>query len=205
MTGDMSRSFVVTEERTGVEQSLASTSSRVQNDPFCKLPTELIHHMINYMEGHDIISLRQCSRCVRQTTRSPTFWKSLLLREQPWLWDTPFSTDLWEPSLSSDNTDTSARVPTDWENLYVALEKSTAKCFGTKGKYLGLANRRRIWKVCEKITNVYWSRFWPQKDEIREAEDSADPLPPPDGYEAWDYSSPEEWEETEDEEDDGWQ
>lgn len=134
--GDMSRSFVVTEERKGVEQSLASISSRVQNDPFCNLPSELIHHMTSYMEGHDIISLRQCSRCVRQTTRSPTFWKRLLLREQPWLWDTPFSIDLWEPSLSSDNTDTSARVPTDWENLYVALEKSTAK-FWHEGEVFG--------------------------------------------------------------------
>jgi hypothetical protein len=65
--------FILTEERKNVEESLATKLTRVQNDPFCKLPVELIHHIAYYTEGHELIALRQVSRFVRQATRSSSF------------------------------------------------------------------------------------------------------------------------------------
>jgi hypothetical protein len=167
--------FLFTEERKKVEQSLTSKVTRVQNDPFCKLPTELIHHIANYMDGHELIALRQESRFVRQATRSSNFWKRLLLREQAWLWDTPFSVAFWEPSGKAAST----QHLVDWEKLYIVMEKSTARCFGTKGAMMALANRRRIWKVCEEMARVYWEK-WPQREELREADRHAERAPIPD-------------------------
>jgi hypothetical protein len=87
----MIRDFILTEERKGVEHSLATKVTRVQNDPFRKLPVELIQHIAKCTDGHDLIAIRQASRFFRQATRSGNFWKRMLLREQAWLWHTPFS------------------------------------------------------------------------------------------------------------------
>jgi hypothetical protein len=165
----MIRDFVLTEERKGVEQSLATKVTRVQSDPFRKLPVELIEHIAEFAEGHDLIAIRQVSRFFRQATRSGNFWKRLLLCEQAWLWDTPFSLEHWESSGKA----TSTQELVDWEKLYIVMEKSTARCFGTKGEMMALANRRRIWRVCEEIARVYWKK-WPKREELREADRCAE-------------------------------
>jgi hypothetical protein len=190
--------FIITEERKGVERSLATKLARVQNDPFCKLPVELIHHIANYTEGHELIALRQVSPFVRQATRSSIFWKRMLLREQAWLWDTPFSLECWEPSGKAAGTQHSV----DWEKLYIGMEKSTARCFGTKGAMMALANRRRIWKVCEQIARVYWKK-WPKREKLREADRCAERALIPKDNRRYDgeTASEEEEEEEEDEED----
>lgn len=69
----MIRDFVLAEERKGVEQSLATKVTRVQNDPFRKLPVELIEHIAEHTQGHDLIAIRQVSRFFRQATRSGNF------------------------------------------------------------------------------------------------------------------------------------
>jgi len=173
--------FTLTEERKGVEESLATKLTRVQNDPFCKLPVELIHHIAYYTEGHELIALRQVSRFVRQATRSNSFWKRMLLREQAWLWDTPFSLECWEPPGEAAGT----QHLVDWEKLYIVMEMSTARCFGTKGTMMALANRRRIWKVCEQIARVYWKK-WPKREELREADRCAERAPIPEDNDCYD-------------------
>jgi hypothetical protein len=188
--------FIATEERKSVEQSLASKVTHVQHDPFCKLPVELIHHVASYMEGHELIALRQVSRFVRQATRSSSFWKRLLLREQAWLWDTPFSVAFWEPSGEAGST----QHMVDWEKLYIVMENSTASGFGTKGAMMALANRRRIWKVCGEIARVYWKK-WPRREEFWEADRYAERAPIPEEISgAYDDDSPSDEEEDEDEE-----
>jgi hypothetical protein len=186
----MIRDFILTEERKGVEQSLATKVTRVQNDPFCKLPVELIHHVAGYMKGRDLIGLRQVSRFARQATRSSSFWKRMLLREQAWLWDTPFSIECWESPGKAPSTQQLA----DWEKLYIVMEKSTARCFGTKGAMMALANRRRIWKVCEEIAKVYWKK-WPRREEMREADRLAKRLPIPENNSAYRGETPSDSEE----------
>ena len=170
----MIRDLILTEERKGVEQSLATKVTRVQNDPFRKLPVELIQHIAEYTKGHDLIAIRQVSRLFRQATRLSSLWKRLLLREQAWLCDTPFSVEHWESSGKA----TSTQELVDWEKLYIVMEKSTARCFGTTGAMMALANRRRIWRVCEEIARVYWKK-WPKREEMREADRCAERLPIP--------------------------
>ena len=105
----------------------------------------------------------------------------MLLREQAWLWDTPFAIECWEPSGKA----RSSQQFVDWEKLYIVMEKSTARCFGTKGAMMALANRRRIWKVCEEIARVYWKK-WPEREELREADRCAERAPIPEGDNSYD-------------------
>jgi hypothetical protein len=59
------------------------------------------------------------------------------------------------------------------------MERSTARCFGIKGAMMALANRRRIWKVCEEIARIHWEK-WPQREELREADRYTERAPIPD-------------------------
>jgi hypothetical protein len=174
--------FILTEDRKNAGRSLASKTETTdaQQDPFCRLPTELIHHVTDHMDGQELIALNRASRSVWHATRSTSFWKRRLLREQAWLWDSPFSISFWTA------TDTQHAI--DWEKLYMVLEKSTGRGFGTKGEMMGLANRRRIWKVCGEISRVYWE-VWPQRDELREADYLAERVPVPDGNRNYDDES----------------
>jgi hypothetical protein len=164
--------FILTEERKNVERSLASKTTYVHNDPFCKLPIELVHCIAEHMEGHELIALRQVSRFVRQATRSSSFWKKLLLREQAWLWGTPFTIKSWESTEKAAGT----QHLVDWEKLCIVLEKFTASGIESKGWQMALANRRRIWKACKEIAGVYW-KTWPQKDSLWEADRLAERMP----------------------------
>jgi hypothetical protein len=190
--------YILTEERKSVEQSLATKVTRVQNDPFCKLPVELVHQIANYIEGNELIALRQVSRFVRQATRSSDYWRRLLFHEEAWLWDTPFSVEFWEPPGKSTNT----QHLVDWEKLYIVMEKSTASGIGTKGAMMALANRRRIWKVCGEIARAYWKE-WPRREEFWEADQYAERVPIPyDNFYYEDETTSGSEEDEDDEEDD---
>lgn len=148
MHDTITNDFVLSDERK-LQDSQPRKTIHMQQDPFCKLPPELIFHTTTYMEGLDILALRKASLSFRNTTSDSKFWKSLLQREQKWLWDSIFDFKFWEsPERPQDQT-------VDWKKLYTLLEKSSGYSYGLKGEMMALANRRRIWKVCERIGEVY--------------------------------------------------
>lgn len=60
---------------------------------------------------------------------------------------------LWvPPDLFREESDIPA---IDWMKVYLLLESATAYPYGTKGVYMGLANRRRIWTPCEQLRSRY--------------------------------------------------
>jgi hypothetical protein len=61
----------------------------------------------------------------------------------PWLWEL-------EPNLILDIIDA--------KGLYLWLDKVTTPRFGMEGPFMGIANRRRIWRVCEEVKKVYMER-----------------------------------------------
>lgn len=140
----------------------------IQQDPFYKLPSELILHTTSYMEGPDILALRKASLSFRNTTNDSKFWKSLLQREQKWVWDSIFDLKFWESSERPQGQ------TIDWKKLYTLLEKSTGYSYGLKGEMMALANRRRIWKVCERIGKVY-ENVLQQGEELKETDRVAGP------------------------------
>lgn len=162
----------ILDDEASPEDPRGNMTECIRRDPFQTLPAELIHRTMDFLEGHDIFAFREASPFARDATSNSTFWKSLLRREQKWLWGSFFGLDFWE---SRSLTQTRS---VDWEKLYVVLEEATAKTFGIKGDLMGLANRRRIWRTCEEIAEAYWS-FWPQRLDLREADRLAEPAPVP--------------------------
>lgn len=159
--------FVLSDKRK-LQDSQPRKTIHIQQDPFCKLPPELILHTTTYMEGLDILALRKASLSFRNTTSDSKFWKSLLQREQKWLWDSIFDPRFWESSERPQSQSV------DWKKLYTLLEKSTGYSYGLKGEMMALANRRRIWKVCERIGEVY-DNVLQQGEELKEADRVAGP------------------------------
>lgn len=54
-------------------------------DPFSKLPQELKLMVLSYLGLIDIANIRLASRCFRQLSQG--FFRSLILRDMPWLWE----------------------------------------------------------------------------------------------------------------------
>lgn len=119
-------------------------------DPFGALANELIHHITSYLDGREVLSLRQASMSVRDSTSGPSYWKPRVEKDMEWLWIPP---DLHHRITSHDDDGDSHQI--DWMKVYALFDNATARPWGMRGKYMGLANRRRIWTVCEKLRSLY--------------------------------------------------
>lgn len=114
------------------------------HDPFNKLPTEILWNVAGHLPVGPLKSLAAASPFFRRATRGNAFWKSYFQREMAWAWDVLAAvTAQTEP----------AKI--DYERLCLWLDKISTPQFGARGPFLGLANRRRIWSVCQEIANQY--------------------------------------------------
>jgi hypothetical protein len=121
-------------------------------DPFQKLSNELILHMANHLEAKDLFSLRQASMIAREVTSGNTFWKPRVQKDMAWLWIPNRLFD--DAKLRSEQTD---EPLIDWMKVYLLFDGATARPYGMSGLYMGLANRRRVWKACEQLKSAYVS------------------------------------------------
>lgn len=132
-----------------------SVSIGVRNtitDPLQKLSNELVLHVASYLEAKDLFSLRQASMIAREVTSGNTFWKPRVQKDMAWLW---IPNQLFDDAeLRSGRKD---EPPIDWMKVYLLFDGATASPYGMSGLYMGLANRRRIWKACEQLKWAYVS------------------------------------------------
>lgn len=138
------------EAQLNEEQTSQVGTCDLTTDPFHALSNELIHHITSYLRGKDVLSLRQASMIVRGSTSGNDFWKSRVHRDMPWLWIPP---DLNQKADICAGE--SEKRPIDWLKVYRVFDSVTARPWGMKGKYMGLANRRRIWAACEQLRLLY--------------------------------------------------
>ncbi|KAM0715763.1 hypothetical protein Q7P37_008277 [Cladosporium fusiforme] len=101
----------ILDDEASPEDPQGNMTECIRRDPFQTLPAELIHRTMDFLEGHDIFAFREASPFARDATSNSTFWKSLLRREQKWLWGSIFDPDFWE-SRSLTKTQS-----VDWERL----------------------------------------------------------------------------------------
>jgi hypothetical protein len=113
-------------------------------DPFEKLSNELIHHVTSYLKGDEVFLLRQASMIVREATSGNSFWMPRVQKDLAWL---------WVPHRLFTKNST-----IDWMKGYLLFDSATARPWGMRGVYIGLANRRRIWNACETLKEGYLSR-----------------------------------------------
>lgn len=125
-----------------LEQS--DLSHKVQNDVFTKLPYDILHLIFLHLSTSDMLSLIHASYSVCSATRSTSFWKSQIrTRILPWFWEIE---DLFDSTFPTDF---------NFKGTFLWLEKLTRAEFGMIGPFLGLANRRRIWNVCQELVPSY--------------------------------------------------
>ncbi|KAH6617563.1 hypothetical protein F5144DRAFT_499211 [Chaetomium tenue] len=117
-------------------------------DPFAGLPVEILHTILRFLSGDTLISLRRASWAVFCMTRHNSFWKWFLKHEMAWL------TEL-RPLLS----DPRPGPEPSYRALYLWLDKATAPRYGVEGPFMALANRRRIWSVCEQLSPHYFRQL----------------------------------------------
>jgi hypothetical protein len=119
---------------------------RMIYDPFRDLPYEILHRIFSFLPGDSILELIVASWPVHSVTRSNLFWKKLILSDMPWLWE-------FERAVIAD-----LAGQVDFKNLYLDLNRKTKAKLNMRGPFLGLANRRRIWGVCEQLVGLYLKR-----------------------------------------------
>jgi hypothetical protein len=136
------------EKPKGQCDSLVGTQKTIA-DPFRTLSNELIHHITSYLDGKELFLLRRASMIVREATNGKSFWMPRVQKDMGWLWV--------HPELFALGNATRLNPPIDWMKVYLLFNTVTARPWGMRGVYMGLANRRRIWNVCEGIKSLYMS------------------------------------------------
>lgn len=113
--------------------------------PFGKLPLEIVYQICSYLPGDSLRALSQASLSIQSVTQDNWFWKRFIQWEMPWFWK--FQTSHGSKSFPPD---------LNYKRLYLWLDKMTAPRYGMDDLTLiGVANRRRIWGVCEQLADRY--------------------------------------------------
>jgi len=136
----LSNSFKIPKANLSIRQKVAK-------DPLGALPYDILHLICSHLPRESLVSLITASWPVFVATRHNNgFWKQRIRQEMPWFWE------LQELIAKCDYRDV------DFKDLYLWLDKATIPRSGIAGMLLAIANRRRIWGVCEKIGDKYFSR-----------------------------------------------
>lgn len=114
-------------------------------DVFNSLPPELRHEVFKLLPAGSILALKAASWAMHTTTLPREFWKHRLRSEMPWLWEI-HDLDVFESQELEDKA----------SKLLLDIQVKSQYTSKNDDYILGLANRRRIWGVCEQIQSLYF-------------------------------------------------
>ncbi|KAL0262037.1 hypothetical protein SLS55_003472 [Diplodia seriata] len=130
----------------------ASLSARVRRDPFARLPYDITHQILLLLPAEAVPRLATASypvhAAVRSSARNPGFWRQALRRCMPWFWE--LHVLMRHGTVDPEET--------DFKGLFLWLEACTRPRRGLEGPFMGVANRRRVWGVCEQYDALYVRR-----------------------------------------------
>ncbi|KLJ09372.1 hypothetical protein EMPG_15235 [Blastomyces silverae] len=142
----------------------------VVNDPFDKIPFDILYNILSWLSGRSIRALSNASWAVNSVTRYNGFWKQLLAREMEWLWeindilDDDCGEDSDGEADNDDNEDSGSEgrgIPDDLslKRLYLYLDEKTTPTYAMDAEFMSLGNRRRIWRPCQQLAKVYFKKL----------------------------------------------
>jgi hypothetical protein len=138
----------------GGEQPKEREFSCTVTDPFDKLPHELIDSIADSLAVSELLLLCQTSMVVREATRGSGIWRRKVHKDMRW------AVDVMSELFGEEKAVGPEEDPVDWMKAYMLFGRANARdAWGMKGDYLGLANRKRIWGVCEQIRVLYEARL----------------------------------------------
>jgi hypothetical protein len=134
------------------EQPSASSldlGHKVRHDALTVLPYDVLHGIFAQLSIKDTLSLLKASWHVFDSTRDPAFWKLMIrLHIIPFFWEL----DGLLKTTTFPNT-------FDWRGAFQWLDEITKGTFGMEGPLMSIANRRRIWGVCQQIAPMYYEKL----------------------------------------------
>jgi len=131
--------------------SLGTLRTPTVQDPFSRLPPEILIDVFRLLPSDSLRALLNASWPALSATRRNGFWKWFLKHDMPWLWE------LWP--LVAEMEQLRGSEPS-YKSLYVWLRKATTPECGMRGPAMHLANRRRIWGVCEQLAPRYFRHLY---------------------------------------------
>lgn len=130
--------------------SNTDTRERVRSDIFTKLPYDLVYRLSTMLPDADLFNLAQASWPIHALLRGVgQFWQQRLKGSMPWFFEL-------HELLEQDQT---ILQESDPKRIYLWAEKITRPKRWMTGPFMGVANRRRIWSVCEELNERYQPRL----------------------------------------------
>jgi hypothetical protein len=135
-----------------IMKSLEKKGSPHQNsqseDIFNVLPIELRHEVFRHLSAESILAVKAASLAMHTTTLPYGLWTHRLRSEMPWLWEI-HDIDVFQSQESEGNA----------SKLLLDIQTKSQYTSENDDYILGLANRRRIWGVCEQIRSRYLEKL----------------------------------------------
>ncbi|KAL1632887.1 hypothetical protein SLS58_011280 [Diplodia intermedia] len=124
-------------------------AARIAHDPFAEIPYDILYKILCLLPLDSLMSLANASWPVHVNLLSNHgFWKQLIRRSMPWFFELH---ELMEDSRLVEDC--------DYRKLFLWLEQETRPRGWMDGPFLAVANRRRIWAVCEQLAERYHERL----------------------------------------------
>ncbi|RTE83987.1 hypothetical protein BHE90_001442 [Fusarium euwallaceae] len=110
-----------------------------RDDPFVKLPPELVLLIMESMPMVDFCQWRGASRRTALLQLKNDLWRKRIIREMPWMFDVP--------SIKISGS------PVNWERAYKLFHRASF----SRGEYRhpAIFNRKRIWTTCSPLVEAY--------------------------------------------------
>ncbi|RAK72231.1 uncharacterized protein BO72DRAFT_472584 [Aspergillus fijiensis CBS 313.89] len=128
----------------GMSKKTAAKTGPQQQEIFSRLPIELRHELFRALPVGSILSLKAASAVMHATPLPARVWRRKLACEVPWLWE-----------LADCDVFQSQEVEYRASELLLNIDRRSRYTAENDDYDFGLANRRRIWGVCEQIRSKY--------------------------------------------------
>ncbi|KAJ4218128.1 hypothetical protein NW759_008722 [Fusarium solani] len=134
---------------TNGETRVVKRLPSLRDDPFVKLPPELVLLTTEHMTMADFCQWRGASRRTALLPLENKNWRDRLIRDMPWMFDVPY------PEISES--------PVDWEEVYKTLHLASFSHGVHRSP--ALINRKRIWQVCSPLVKAFHDEMAIQNKE----------------------------------------
>ncbi|PYH77020.1 hypothetical protein BO82DRAFT_395735 [Aspergillus uvarum CBS 121591] len=115
-----------------------------RQDIFSRLPIELRHEIFIALPAGSILAVKAASAVMHAVPLTARLWRRKLECEVPWLWE-----------LADYNVFQSQEAESRASELLLNIDQKSRYTSENDDYIFGLANRRRIWGVCQQIQSKY--------------------------------------------------
>ncbi|KAK3319995.1 hypothetical protein B0T19DRAFT_276705 [Cercophora scortea] len=138
------------------DDHMLDLENRVVNDPFGKITYDVLYEIARLMSTKSLLNL--CSASCRVdcvlSAGNGEFWRHRIRTQLPWFHGT-------FQALEAEGIMDNRAI----KGLVAMLDPLTTPRMGLTGVFMGMANRRRIWGLCEQLKVAYRAKAGANEDE----------------------------------------